>query len=121
MAKILIIDDERGVCEEFASILKDENHEVDTAQTATEGFEKIKFNQYDLIFLDVLMPKIEGRQALEEIKKISQTPVVIMSGFLPSHKESAVIKAGAVATLKKPFELKQVFELIDKVLKSKKP
>ena len=120
MAKILIIDDERGVCEELSEILRDEHHEVDSALNAVEGLEKLKTTTYDLIFLDVLMPKMEGREALEQIKKICQTPVVIMSGYLPAHKEKEVIKAGALASLKKPLDLSQVFGLIEKTRELKK-
>ena len=120
MAKILIIDDERGVCEELSEILRDEHHDVDSAMNAVEGLEKLKTNTYDLIFLDVLMPRMEGREALDQIKKISSTPVVIMSGYLPGHKEKEVIKAGALASLKKPLDLSQVFGLIEKALELKK-
>jgi len=120
MAKILIIDDEKGVCEEFSTVLREENHKVDTALNGEEGLKKVESNQYDIIFLDVLMPKMEGREALEKIKKISETPVVIMSGYLPSHKEKEVIKAGALASLKKPLDLSQVFGLIEKAMETKK-
>lgn len=120
MAKILIIDDEKGVCEEFSAVLREENHQVDTALNGEEGLKKVESNQYDIIFLDVLMPKMEGREALEKIKKISETPVVIMSGYLPSHKEKEVIKAGALASLKKPLDLSQVFGLIEKAMETKK-
>jgi CheY-like chemotaxis protein len=47
MAKILIIDDEKGVCEEFSEILRDENHEVDTALNGIEGLEKIRLDAAD--------------------------------------------------------------------------
>jgi len=57
---------------------------------------------------------------LEEIKKICDTPVVIMSGYLPPHKEKEVIQAGALASLKKPLDLSQVFGLIEKALEMKK-
>ncbi len=120
MAKILIIDDEKGVCDEFASILQEENHEVDTALNAPEGLEKLRGESYDLIFLDVLMPKMEGREALEQIQKICGTPVVIMSGYLPSYKEKEIIGAGAFASLRKPLDLSRVFDLIKEALETKK-
>lgn len=119
MAKILIIDDEEGVCEGFGGVLREEHHDVDTALNAQEGLEKLRSNTYDVIFLDVLMPKMEGREALDEIKKICKTPVVIMSGYLPSHKEKEIIQAGALASLKKPLDLGQVFGLIEKALELK--
>lgn len=119
MARILIIDDETGVCEEFGSILKDEGHEVDTALNGEEGLKKLQEQNFDLIFLDVLMPRMEGSEALNRIKKVSQTPVVIMSGYLPPHKEKEIIRAGALACLKKPLDLPRVFELIEKAQKAK--
>ena len=120
MAKILIIDDEKDVCEGFSGVLHEERHEADTALNAWEGLEKLKTNTYNLIFLDVLMPRMEGREALEKIKEVCDTPVVIMSGYLPPHKEKEILKAGAFASLKKPLDLKQVFTLIEKAAKLKK-
>lgn len=119
MARILVIDDEIGICEEFSQVLKGENHEVDTALNGLEGLEKIHGQEYDIIFLDVLMPKMEGREALEAIKKITPTPVVIMSGYLPPNREQEIIRAGAMASLKKPLDLNRVFELIEKALELK--
>ena len=66
------------------------------------------------------MPRMEGREALDKIKEVCTTPVVIMSGYLPSHKEREILKAGAFASLKKPLDLKQVFTLIEKALGLKK-
>ena len=120
MAKILIIDDEKGVCEEFGGLLREEGHEVQTALNGEEGLRELEGQSYDLIFLDVLMPRMEGREALERIKKITQTPVVVMSGYLPAHKEKEVIRAGALACLKKPLDLKEVYGLIEKALNEKK-
>lgn len=120
MAKILIIDDEKSVLEEFSSVLREETHEVDTAQSGAAGIEKAQTGNYDLIFLDVLMPKMEGREALEKLKGTCSTPVVIMSGYLPSHKEEEVLKTGAFACLKKPLVLSQVFGLIEKALETHK-
>lgn len=120
MAKILIIDDEKGVREEFSSVLREKDHEVDTAFNALEGIEKARAQSYDLIFLDVLMPKMEGREALEKLKQICKSPVVVMSGYLPAHKEGEILKTGAFACLKKPLDLDKVWELIQKALEMKK-
>lgn len=112
MAKILIIDDEKGICEEFREILQEEGYEVDIAHNGAEGVEKIAANEYALVFLDVLMPKMEGREVFEKIKKIKKVPVAIMSGFLPANKEKDVLALGAVACLKKPLDLEQVHKLL---------
>ncbi len=119
MAKILIIDDEKGLCDEFSQLLREERHQVDAVQDPREGVKKAKTQGYDLIFLDVLMPKVEGREALQEIKKECETPVVIMSGYLPPGKEQDVLTAGAFACIRKPFDLKEVFGIIGKALETK--
>ena len=61
MAKILVIDDEPSIGEEFKIILQGDGHQVDVALGGEEAVRKIQRNPYDLIFLDVLMPRMEGR------------------------------------------------------------
>lgn len=112
MSKILIVDDEEDICEEFRDILHDEGHEVDVATSGEEAIRKVQDFEYDLVFLDVLMPRLEGRQVFEEIRKVSKVPVAIMSGYMPPHKEREVLGLGAVACLKKPFDLERIRSLL---------
>ena len=112
MAKILVVDDEKAVCEEFKEILQEDGHQVDIAMNGREAITKVQSNPFDLVFLDVLMPRMEGREVLEEIKKISRVSVAIMSGFLPPHKEKEILALGAVACFKKPLELDKVKKLV---------
>jgi len=112
MAKILIVDDEIEICEEFKDVLSEDDHNVDFAVNGLEAIQKVKDAQYDLVFLDVLMPRMEGREVFEEIKKISRVPVGIMSGYLPPNKEKDIMALGAVACFKKPLDLKKVKSLL---------
>ena len=100
------------ICEEFREILQEENHEVDTATSGEEAVRKVGENEYDIVFLDVLMPRMEGRQIFEAIKKIKNVPVAIMSGYMPPHKERDVFALGAVACLKKPLDLTRIKSLL---------
>ncbi len=115
MAKILIVDDEKMICEEFRDILQEDNHEVDIALRGEEAIKMVEEKQYDLVFLDVLMPRMEGRQIFEEIKKVSQVPVAIMSGYMPPNKEREVLALGAIACLKKPLDLNRIRSLLRSV------
>ena len=115
MANILIVDDEKMICEEFQDILQEENHEVDMAFGGHEALDKVKVTEYDMIFLDVLMPRMEGREVFEQIKKISKVPVAIMSGYIPPNKEKDILALGAVACLKKPLDLSRVRSLIQSI------
>ena len=119
MAKILIVDDEKMICEEFQELLQEENHEVDVAFGGDEALEKVKATQYDLIFLDVLMPRMEGREVFDRIKKLCQVPVAIMSGYIPPNKEKDILALGAVACLKKPLDLTRIKSLIESVAPKK--
>jgi CheY-like chemotaxis protein len=69
MPAILIIDDEPGIRLTLASILEDEKYKVFTSEDALAGIETLKHESVDMVFLDVLMPKLGGIEALEKIRK----------------------------------------------------
>ncbi|MDD5217657.1 MAG: response regulator [Candidatus Omnitrophica bacterium] len=115
MSKILIIDDEKGICNEFRVLLEDDGHKVDMANNGLEGIQMVHDHDYDVIFLDVLMPRMEGREVFEKIKQIKDIPIVIMSGFLPANKEKDILALGAIACLRKPLDLKKVHSIIKDV------
>ena len=112
MAKILVVDDEKMICEEFRDILHEYGHEVEVAFSGQEALRKIEETPFDLVFLDVLMPHMEGREVFEQIKKIRKVPVAIMSGYIPPNKEKEVLSLGAIACLKKPLDLERVKSLL---------
>lgn len=115
MSKILIIDDEKGICEEFRDILQDDGHEVEVAHNGPDGLQLVGVKDFDLIFLDVLMPRMEGNEVFARIRKIKNVPVAIMSGFLPANKEKDILALGAVACLRKPLNLERVRKIIEQV------
>jgi len=115
--KILIIDDE----ETYVDILKihleqSGKFEIESVFDAQSGFEKINGSNYDLILLDILMPKIEGHEALAKIKNMCKTPVIIMSGYLAPQQKQFIMKAGADACFMKTDNLDKIFHLIQQCL-----
>ena len=119
MAKILIVDDEKMICEAFQDVLQEDNHEVDIALDGIEALKMVDDKTYDLIFLDVLMPRMEGREVFEAVRKKHNIPIAFMSGYMPRHKEKEVLKLGAVACLRKPIDLREVKRLINTVTSGK--
>jgi len=113
MAKILVVDDEKFICEEFRDLLEEDGHEVEIALNGADALRKVAEKPYDLVFLDVLLPRMEGRQVFEEMRKFSKVPVVFMSGYLPPNKEKEALNLGALACLKKPLDLDHVKKLIE--------
>ena len=116
MAKLLMIDDEKEICEEFKETLEQEGFEVDVATKGKDGLQKIRENLYNLVLLDETMPGMEGDKVFEYLREFSKVPVVFISGFLTPTKERKVMSMGAVACLRKPLDLAQVKSLIHTII-----
>lgn len=115
IAKLLIVDDERMICEEFRETLEQEGCQVDCALSGKEGLDKIEKNRYDLVFLDSSMPQMDGKKVLGHIRRFSQVPVALISGFLPESKEKEILHLGATVCFRKPLDLDRVKSLIRSV------
>lgn len=117
---ILVIDDEESIGRLIKDCLERAgDYTVDTAQSAEQGYNCLRKKSYDMIFLDVLMPRVEGGEALATIKKISRAPIVVMSGYFPPEKFEAIRNAGAFSILEKPFSLEQALEAVQNALSAK--
>lgn len=82
---ILVIDDEEVVRKSFTLALEDTEYQVDTVESGEKGIEKEQKNKYDLIFLDLKMPGLNGVETLRELRKIDKNvPIYIITAF---HKE----------------------------------
>ncbi len=115
IVKLLIVDDEKMICEEFRETLEHEGYEVDCALNGKEGLQKIQGNHYNLVFLDSAMPFMDGKKVLERIRHFSRVPVALITGFLSESKEKEVLRLGAMVCLRKPLDLDRVKSLIHSV------
>jgi two-component system nitrogen regulation response regulator NtrX len=112
MALILIIDDEPGIRHALASILEDEHYQVETSEDAVQGLELLARKSVDLVFLDVLLPKMGGMQALEQIRRDwPDIEVVVISGHANVDMAVRAVKLGAFDFLEKPLSLDKVLTL----------
>jgi len=106
MGKILIVDDEAGIVETFKMVLEDTGYEIDSCLDGFSALEKIRTTDYDVVFLDIKMPKMDGIEVLEKAMEINKDLVVIMisgHGTVETAVEST--KKGAYDFLEKPFGL----------------
>jgi two-component system nitrogen regulation response regulator NtrX len=109
MVSILIIDDEPGIRRAFTSSLEDEKYKVFSAEDALAGIEILKTEIIDIVFLDVLLPKLGGIEALEQIKKEwPAVEIVMISGHANIDMAVRAVKLGAFEFLEKPFSLDKV-------------
>ncbi len=109
MAKILIVDDDKSIRKTLRDILEFEKYEIDEAADGVECIVKIKQTVYDVIILDVKMPRMDGMEAIEKIQHISpDTPVVMISGHGNIDTAVEAVKKGAFDFIQKPPDLNRL-------------
>jgi two-component system, NtrC family, nitrogen regulation response regulator NtrX len=120
MAKILVVDDERSVRDSIKDVLDYEKHEVLLAADGKEALDMIKDNNFDLMFCDIKMPKMDGNEVLERVKlMIPELPIIMISGH--GNIDSAVkcIKMGAFDYIEKPPEYSRILVSVKNALEKK--
>ena len=122
LSKLLIVDDEvniRAVVREYAEF---EDYEVDEAANGMEAVEKAKANDYDLIIMDVMMPKLDGYSASKEIHKYKNTPIIMLSARGEEYDKLFGFEIGVDDYVVKPFSPKELMARVKAVLlRSKSP
>ena len=117
--KILIVDDEemiRGVLREYVEF---EGNEADEAADGMEAVKKCRENDYDLILMDVMMPKLDGFSAVKEIRKDKDVPVIMLSARGEEYDKLFAFEIGVDDYVTKPFSPKEVMARIHAVTKRK--
>ncbi len=113
MAKILVIDDEKSIRDTLKEILEYEDHQVDIAADGEEGLEQFKNNKYDIVLLDIKMPKKDGIEVLEDIFGVAtDVPVIMISGHGNIDTAVESIKKGAYDFIEKPLDLNRLLVTI---------
>jgi DNA-binding NtrC family response regulator len=115
--KILVVDDDAIVIKSCKRILEAEGFEVLTVPSADEALEIIKKYDFDLLLVDVKMPKHDGMFLMREIKKdLPEVPIIVMSGYPTPETIADVLKLGATQFIPKPFRPDELVKLICQVI-----
>jgi DNA-binding NtrC family response regulator len=118
--KILIVDDDRAICDYMQTLLERDGYLVKTLGDPTTIEDEVKNGGYHLIVLDLMMPKLDGIEALKKIRRIdSDVAVVIFTGFPNLESAVAAMKMDAVDYIKKPFNVDEFREVLDRVMRKK--
>ena len=121
MAKILIVDDEqkiRMVLREYAEF---EGHECVEAEDGMQAVNLARDNEFDIIIMDVMMPKLDGYFAVKEIRKFSSVPIMMLSARVEEYDRLFGFEVGVDDYVVKPFSPKEVMARISAILKRTKP
>jgi DNA-binding NtrC family response regulator len=119
--KILIIDDERIIIDSCFRILKNDDYQLDAVQDGFEGLQKIDESHYDIVILDIMMPKMDGLEVLRRIKEgYPDIDVIMITGL--SQIETAVksMKLGAFDYLPKPFDPDELKLVVGRALERRR-
>lgn len=119
--KILVVDDEQVMRDLFTRVLKLKGYSVTTVDSGKEAVEKVKTEEFDIAFIDVVMPEMDGVETFRAIKKVNpKVHVVMMTGFAVEDKIKEAMQNGAIDYLYKPFDIVEIMTVIGKVEKKAK-
>lgn len=114
--RVLIVDDNESLSRSMSSVLKRKGCSVETASDGVEAINTVKKKSFDVIFMDIRMPGLNGVEALEKIKKISPAiKVVMMTAYALEELVDEAFKEKTFGVLYKPVDMDKVFEMIESI------
>lgn len=117
MSKLLVVDDEVRIRELIRKYAEFEGHTVEEAGDGMQAIEVCRKNKYDLIIMDVMMPELDGFSACREIRKFSDTPVIMLSARGEEYDKIHGFELGSDDYVVKPFSPKELMMRVNAVLK----
>ena len=119
--KILLVDDNESILKTMSFALTYRGYDVFTASNGEEAIQLIQQQEYDIVFMDVKMPVMNGVETYKQIKVIRPgTIVIMMTAYSVEALLDEALKEGAYAVLHKPLDINHVMSLIDRAVLSKK-
>lgn len=115
--KILIVDDEQLLVKGLRHSLIKEGFEVDTAFDGEEGKKKVEQNEYSLIILDLMLPKIDGMTLCQQIRRISEVPIIMLTAKGDDVDKILGLEFGADDYMTKPFNTRELIARIKAILR----
>src|SRR5437899_12097138 len=103
--RILVVEDEPRLLRSLAKGLREEGYAVDTAETGEDGLYKADIYDYDAVLLDVMLPRVDGWEVLQRLRKKKQTPVLMLTARDATQDRVRGLDTGADDYLVKPFDL----------------
>ena len=116
--RIMVVDDDPAMRVTLEGIIEDEGYDVVGAEDGYRAIELAGEMHFDLIFMDIKMPGIDGVETQREIRRISpESVVVIMTGYSVESLVKEALAQGAYAVIYKPFDIHQIMDIMHSVLK----
>ncbi|MGN0610293.1 MAG: response regulator transcription factor, partial [Ruminiclostridium sp.] len=120
MYKILVADDEQKIREVIKEYAEYEGHSVSEAVDGMQAVEMAKEQDFDIIIMDVMMPRLDGFSACKEIRKFKNTPILMLSARTEEYDKLFGFEMGVDDYVVKPFSPKEVLARINAIIKRNK-
>ena len=121
MAKILIADDETNILDVMKDVLEEAGHDVVGVYDGDEAIRQLKNKRFDIAFIDVMMPKVDGYHVAAAVTNLPRRPkIVIVTARDFEADKNAILATGADAFLPKPFSNHELLEVVATLLENKK-
>jgi DNA-binding NtrC family response regulator len=118
---ILVVDDERNIRNNLGMVLEAEGYKVDTASNGDDAIRRVKEGLYDIAFVDIQMPQMDGLELLRYLRGLRpKMPVVMLTAYGTVSRAVEAMKLGAVDFLEKPFDPKTISLLCQEILERQK-
>ena len=115
--KILVVEDDTHICEAVKAYLVDAGYMVDTCADGNDALEKFYDNVYHLVILDIMLPGINGHELLKELRKIHDTPVLMMTALDDEANEIKAFTNEADDYVTKPFTIEILLKRAEALLR----
>ncbi|MCK4224471.1 MAG: response regulator [candidate division Zixibacteria bacterium] len=120
-ARILVVDDERGMCESLQTLLSQVGYEVTTVEKGEEALKKLKRDNFDLVITDIKMPRVDGLDILKAARKKDEDALVIlMTGYASLESAINAVNQGAYDYLEKPLEFSDLKLTVQRALEKRR-
>lgn len=117
MQKILIVEDDKDIQETLKFFLEDNGYETDVADDGVEAIDKIGEKHWDLILLDIMLPKIDGYAVCEVVRKKSNVPIVMITALTSEESQIRALDLQADDYITKPFSIPVLLRKVSAVLR----
>ena len=118
---ILVVDDERNIRNNLGMVLEAEGYKVDKASNGDDALLQVKAGLYDIVFVDIQMPKMDGLELLRYLRGLRpKMPVVMLTAYGTVKRAVEAMKLGAVDFIEKPFDPKDILLLCEEILERQK-
>ncbi|MDQ0152507.1 DNA-binding response OmpR family regulator [Moryella indoligenes] len=117
MTKVLVVDDEKLIVKGIRFSLEQDGMEVDCAYDGEEALQKAKQNSYDMVLLDVMLPKLDGMEVCQAIREFSEVPIIMLTAKGSDMDKILGLEYGADDYITKPFNILEVKARIKAILR----